>query len=77
MPSASIQRAEYDAETRTLSVWFVATGKRYDYADVDPETYENFKQAFAKGVFFNRFIRDRHSFVLVPESDTQPVRKRD
>ena len=39
MPSTSIRKTEYDPETRVLSVWFVASGKRYDYEAVPPETY--------------------------------------
>jgi KTSC domain len=68
VPSTSIKKYEYDPVTRTLSVWFVASGKRYDYADVDPDIHDGFRRAFAKGVYFNRFIRDRHVSVHVPET---------
>jgi len=37
------------------------TGRRYLYADVPPEAVEAFRAAFAKGVHFNRHIRDRYS----------------
>jgi hypothetical protein len=49
MPSTSIRKTEYDPETRVLSVWFVASGKRYDY----------------EGRFFNDHIRDRFRYRLV------------
>lgn len=62
MPSTSILKCEYDPETRVLSVWFVVSGKRYDYEAVPPETYEGFRQAFAKGRFFNDYIRDRFRY---------------
>lgn len=39
MPPTSIRKTEYDPETRVLSVWFVASGTRYDYEAVPPETY--------------------------------------
>jgi hypothetical protein len=62
MPSTSIRKAVYDPETRTLSVWFVASGKRYDYENVPPGTYDDFRTAFSKGRFFNAHIRDRFPF---------------
>lgn len=69
MPSTSIRKAEYDPATRTLSIWFVASGSRYDYEGVPPETYARFRQAFSKGRFFNAFIRDRFRFKLVKKGD--------
>ncbi|MDW6021290.1 KTSC domain-containing protein [Mesorhizobium sp. BAC0120] len=65
MPSSSIRKAEYDPESRVLSVWFVASGKRYDYDSVPPETYAAFRRAFAKGRFFNEHIRDHFPYRLV------------
>ena len=59
MPSTSIRKSEYDPDTRVLSVWFVASGKRYDYEAVPPEVYAAFRNAFAKGRFFNDHVRDR------------------
>ena len=60
MPSTVIRRFDYRPETRELEVLFV-TGRRYIYADVPPEAVEAFRSAFAKGVYFNRNIRDRYS----------------
>ncbi|RVD55672.1 KTSC domain-containing protein [Mesorhizobium sp. M2D.F.Ca.ET.185.01.1.1] len=57
MPSTSIKKSEYDPANRVLSVWFVASGKRYDFEEVPPETYEAFRSAFVKGRFFNDHIR--------------------
>ena len=59
MPSISIRRSEHDPETRILSVWFVASGKRHDYEDVPVEIHAGLRNAFAKGRFFNENIRDR------------------
>ena len=58
MPSTVIRRFEYRPESRELEVLFV-TGRRYVYAEVPLEEAEAFRAAFAKGVHFNRFIRDR------------------
>lgn len=59
MPSHVIERSTYDSATRTMSVWFRTSGRRYDYEDVPPETYEAYRASFSKGRYFNRFIRNR------------------
>ena len=71
MPSTLIRSTEYDARTQTLSVWFVTSGHRYDYKNVPPETYDAFRQAFAKGRFFNQFIRNRYRYELVEDSRSE------
>ncbi|RWM93418.1 MAG: KTSC domain-containing protein [Mesorhizobium sp.] len=65
MPSTSIRKTEYDPERRTLSVWFVASGKCYQFEDVPPETFAEFRAAFAKGRFFNGHIRNNFRYHLV------------
>jgi len=60
MPSTVIKRFDYRPASRELEVLFV-TGRRYLYADVPPEAAQAFRGAFAKGVHFNRHIRDRYS----------------
>ena len=59
MPSTVIRRFDYRPVTRELEVLFV-TGRRYLYSNVPPEAAEAFRSAFAKGVHFNRHIRDRY-----------------
>ncbi|WP_287255812.1 KTSC domain-containing protein [Mesorhizobium sp.] len=44
----------YDPDSRILSVWFVASGKRYEFEDVPPETFAAFRAAFAKGPLLQR-----------------------
>ncbi|WP_348640728.1 KTSC domain-containing protein [Mesorhizobium sp. AA22] len=66
----AIQSINYDPATRTLSVWFVPSGNRYDYDDVPPQTYAAFRKASSKGRFFNAFIRDRYSYHLVAQSQS-------
>ena len=58
MPSTVIQRFEYRAETRELLITFT-TGRRYLYSSVPEAAAESFRSAFAKGIHFNRYIRDR------------------
>lgn len=58
MPSTVIRRFDYRPESRELEVLFV-TGRRYLYSNVPPEEAEAFRAAFAKGVYFNRHVRDR------------------
>jgi hypothetical protein len=59
MPSSVIKRFDYRSETQELEVLFV-TGRRYVYLGVPAEEAEAFRAAFAKGVHFNRRIRDRY-----------------
>lgn len=65
MPSTAIRDSRYDPDTRTLSVWFVPSGQRYDYEDVPPATYAAFQRALSKGRFFNARIRDHFKYRLV------------
>ena len=67
MPSTSIRKSEYDPEKKVLSVWFVASGKRYDYEGVPAEVYAEFRNAFVKGRFFNEHIRDHFRHRLVSD----------
>jgi hypothetical protein len=74
MPSTAIGRIDYDAPTRRLFVDFVTNGRRYVYFDVPYETYDAFKHAFAKGVFFNRHIRDAFESELIFDPRTETIR---
>lgn len=69
MPSTSIRKIRYDPANRTLSVWFVASGNRYDYHGVPQQTYERFAKAWSKGKFFNAFIRDNFRYQLIQRED--------
>ena len=59
MPSTVIRQFAYRPESRELEVLFV-TGRRYLYSGVPEEAAEAFRSAYAKGVHFNRYIRDRY-----------------
>jgi hypothetical protein len=68
MPSTAIKSINYHPATRTLSVWFVPSGNRYDYEDVPPQIHASFRKAPSKGRFFNEQIRDRYKYHLVERS---------
>lgn len=65
MPSTLIRNFRYEPGTRVLSVWFVPSGKRYDYQDVPQETYDAMRNSFSKGRFFNEHIRGHFKHRLV------------
>ncbi|WFP65673.1 MULTISPECIES: KTSC domain-containing protein [unclassified Mesorhizobium] len=67
MPSTSIEKTKYDPTSRILSVWFVASGKRYDFEEVPPETYAALRSAFVKGRYFNDHIRNHFRYRQVPD----------
>ncbi|HTH48326.1 MAG TPA: KTSC domain-containing protein [Candidatus Limnocylindria bacterium] len=67
MPSTAIRSMRYNEGSRTLTVWFVPSGHRYDYFDVPPEVYVAFRSSGVKGRFFNTRIRDRYEYRQVPE----------
>ncbi|MER9120621.1 KTSC domain-containing protein [Mesorhizobium sp. M0954] len=46
-------------------MWFVASGKRYEFEGVPPETFAAFPAAFAKGRYFNDHIRNNFRYHLV------------
>jgi KTSC domain len=62
MPSAAISGIAYEAETRTLSVWFRESGELYRYFDVPQRIHEAFIKAGPNGRFFNHYIKDNYPF---------------
>ena len=61
MPSTVIKRFDYRPESRELEILFT-TGRRYLYAEVPPDAVDELRAAFAKGVHFNHYIRDRYQY---------------
>jgi hypothetical protein len=59
MPSTVIRRFEHDPHTLSLDVEFVS-GRRYRYVGVPMDVAAAFREAFAKGRFFNAHIRDAY-----------------
>ena len=66
MPSTVIRRFDYREDSRELVVEFV-TGRRYVYFQVLADEVQRMRSAFAKGVYFNRRIRDRYPFREIGE----------
>jgi hypothetical protein len=59
VPSTVIRRFAYDSASQGLAVEFVS-GRRYLYREVPEDVAAAFREAFAKGRFFNARIRDRY-----------------
>jgi len=64
--SRSIRAVGYDRTFRILEVEFKRRGV-YQYLEVSAETYEAFLAAPSKGSFFDRHIRDNHSYRKVDD----------
>jgi hypothetical protein len=58
--STAIRRAEYNEQTRTLSIWFTESGGPYDYYGVPASVYQGLLNARSKGTYFNDHIRDQY-----------------
>ena len=58
MPSTVIRRFDYNAASEELTIEFV-TGRRYLYLAVPAQEAQALRSAFAKGIHFNRRIRNR------------------
>jgi KTSC domain len=61
MPSTVIRAFDYDPGEQRLDVEFV-TGRRYSYHDVPERVAKGMREAFSKGSYFNRRIRDHFRF---------------
>ncbi|MBP1887725.1 KTSC domain-containing protein [Sinorhizobium mexicanum] len=62
LDSSAIQRVNYDARHRTLSIWFVGNRRPYHYLDVPESIYEDFVHADSAGSYFNHHVRDHYDF---------------
>ncbi|WP_234110673.1 MULTISPECIES: KTSC domain-containing protein [Chryseobacterium] len=61
MPSNVVKKYSYNTEQMILTIMFVS-GKVYDYFQVPLYTFENFRSAFSKGSFLNRFIKGKFRY---------------
>lgn len=61
MPSSVIRRWDYHEAEHRLDIVFVS-GKHYSYHDVPPRVAKGMREAFSKGSYFNRRIRDHFAF---------------
>ncbi|MES2444618.1 MAG: KTSC domain-containing protein [Pseudomonadota bacterium] len=61
MPSTVIRAWNYDEAEQRLDIVFVS-GRRYRYHEVPPPIVAGMREAFSKGSYYNRRIRDRFRF---------------
>jgi KTSC domain len=61
MPSTVISNMIYYPETSVLRVFF-QSGSIYDYLDVPVSVYQAMKKSGAKGIYLNRYIKDRFQY---------------
>jgi hypothetical protein len=59
--SSNLASADYDEETRTLTVTF-KSGSVYTYHDADEGTYQGLLSAASPGAYFAANIKDKLSF---------------
>jgi len=61
MPSSVIRSHRYLQDVETLIITFMS-GKIYQYSGVSKVQYEEFRQAYSKGTYFNKYIKPFHPF---------------
>lgn len=59
MPSSVVQSIDYELDHSRLTVTFTS-GRVYEYYIVPATIASAFKNAFSKGTFFNKRIRDKY-----------------
>ena len=57
-PSSNLKDAEYDEQSRTLTVTF-HDGRSYKYSGVDAETARGLESAPSSGEYFNSQVKGR------------------
>ncbi len=58
--SSAIQSAEYDPDTRTLTVGFKGGSLGYTYRQVPPDVWEQLVTADSPGTFWRESIKDQY-----------------
>ncbi len=61
MPSSVIQKYRYDETLKALEITFVS-GAIYVYKDIPLAVVDRFREAFSKGIFFNKYIKPKFAF---------------
>jgi len=64
MPSSVVANIEYESHSCTLRVIYFS-GTIYEYKNVPAEIFTQMKNAFAKGVFLNKYIKGKYPFAKV------------
>ena len=68
MPSTVIASLTYDAPVNELTVRFVS-GSVYRYYHVPQEVYEEWLASRAKGIFYNREIKNKYKHARVDAAE--------
>lgn len=68
MPSTVVRSFTYDEALHRLRIFFLS-GKVYDYLQVPKTVYEQMKDAFSKGSFFNEQVKPFYEFEKVNDSE--------
>lgn len=63
MPSTVIRTFRYVMPASELEIEFIS-GRRYRYLGVPPDIAAGMREAFSKGRYFNRHVRDHFAFVV-------------
>ncbi len=61
LKSSNLAAADYDAETKALTIQFKGGGV-YTYHDVDEALYQDLLTAESPGRYFQTWIKDQHRF---------------
>lgn len=64
MPSTVIAKIEYEETELALKITFT-TGLAYVYKRVPAAIYKAFRTSGAKGLYFNKYIKDKYVFEKV------------
>ncbi len=67
LQSTTLASASYDVQQSILQLEF-RNGAIYQYFQVPAQVYRNLLSADSKGAYFNRWIRDRFPYSLVPSA---------
>jgi len=58
--SSALAGAEYNPDTRVLTITFKGGGQSYTYLDVPPDTWEQLVLADSPGTFWRNSIKDQY-----------------
>jgi hypothetical protein len=74
MPSSVVSYFTYFPSSETLRIRFVS-GIVYDYINVPISIYRDMKEAYSKGTYFNKYIKDKFEFIKRPQwtDDARPT----
>lgn len=63
--SSMISKAGYDAQTQTLRVAFLSTGKTVDYSNVPEYIYHDLLKSKSVGTYMSNFVINNYEYKYV------------